>query len=305
MTKRVTTSDRRPHSMTADLADGRVLEAFTPALTGEAVDVEPTGVVQSYMFDSCPICGEPATDDEHVPPNSVGGEVMTRTCRLCNNELGRTIEADLVDWLDTALTLPRFEAPGVRGSRRSGRILLRMTPAGEMVLLMNGRFDPGIIEMLRTGQVDLMAFRPSPNRYRLALLKQVYLAACLICRAVPAGQVADQIRRDLLAARDVNDRYRVPESKLAAALTVMRLDRRDGEPASVPPIMTAIAHEADGPQAGILLAGQVFVSWPSLPGDGCPAEEDLRVRYRLQVGGSVDGTVSSVNESRKGGELPR
>jgi len=47
--------------------------------------------------------------------------------------------------------------------------------------------------------VELNAMLPDRNRYRLALLKHAYLAACLKF-GVLSGAWADEIRRDLVAA---------------------------------------------------------------------------------------------------------
>ncbi|BCB83686.1 HNH endonuclease [Phytohabitans suffuscus] len=80
-----------------------------PEPAGEPVEVTLVEEIQWRPFESCPICGAPATDDEDVPPRSIGGKVMTRTCGPCNNRLGSHLEADLADWLDNALTLPRLD----------------------------------------------------------------------------------------------------------------------------------------------------------------------------------------------------
>jgi len=166
--------------MSIHLADGRVLDiAIRPEASGKPIQVTVIEEIQGRVFDSCPICGSPATDDEHVPPASMGGQIMTRTCGPCNHRLGSHVEADLADWYDNALTLPRFGSSGVQGDRKSGRILWRTTPAGEFVLLMNGRYDPAITDMLKSGQVDLAGLLPDGNRYHLALLKHAYLAACM------------------------------------------------------------------------------------------------------------------------------
>ena len=240
------------------------------------------------MFDSCPICGSPATDDEHVPPASMGGQIMTRTCGPCNHRLGSHVEADLADWYDNALTLPRFGSSGVQGDRKSGRILWRTTPAGEFVLLMNGRYDPAITDMLKSGQVDLAGLLPDGNRYHLALLKHAYLAACMKF-GVLQGDAADQVRRDLIAARDAASRKAVPESTIALGLTVLR-QHQPFRPVTAP-VVRAIAHEPTGPRRGVLLAGRVFVSWSSRPFDVQKPAAPRQLRATLQVSGRLDGTV--------------
>ena len=215
---------------------------------------------------------------------------MTRTCGPCNRRLGSHIEADLADWYDNALTLPRFASPGVQGDRKSGRILWRATPAGEFVLLMNGRYDPAISEMLHSGRVDLAGLLPDRNRYRLALLKHAYLAACMKF-GVLQGDAADEIRRDLIAARDAASRTDVPESRLALGLTVLRRHQPCRPVAA--PVVWAVAHEPVGLCDGVLFAGRVFVSWSSRPFDVQQPAAPRRLHATLQVGGRMDGTVPS------------
>lgn len=286
--------NRSPDSISIDLADGRVLDAVQPETTGESVKVELIDQIQQHMFQSCPICGDTATDDEHVPPQSIGGDIMTRTCGPCNHQLGSNVEGDLAAWWSNTLTLPRFASSGVPGKRRSGPILLRTDQAGALLFFMNGKYDRDIIDMLKSGQVELTGTPPDPNRYHLALLKHAYLAACMKF-GVPQGDAADQVRRDLIAARDAASRHTVPVSRFALGLTVLRLDTTT--PIVTAPVVRAIAHEAAGPYGGVVLAGRVFVSWSSRPVENLPAATQREVRFNLQVGGRVDGTVSSVDGS--------
>jgi hypothetical protein len=273
--------------MSIGLADGRVLDiASQPMASGGPVEVTVIEEIQGRLFHSCPICWDPATDDEHVPPASLGGKIMTRTCGPCNHRLGSHVEADLADWYENALTLPRFGSSGIRGDRKSGRILWRTTPAGEFVLLMNGRYDLAIIDMLKSGQVDLAGLLPDRNRYHLALLKHAYLAACMKF-GVLQGDAADEIRQDLIAARDAASRQAVPESRLALGLTVLR--RHQPSSPVTAPVVTAVAHEPTGPCHGVLLAGRVFVSWSSRPVDVHEPAASRQLRATLQVGGRLDG----------------
>jgi hypothetical protein len=273
--------------MSIGLADGRVLDiASQPMASGGPVEVTVIEEIQGRLFHSCPICWDPATDDEHVPPASLGGKIMTRTCGPCNHRLGSHVEADLADWYENALTLPRFGSSGIRGDRKSGRILWRTTPAGEFVLLMNGHYDPAIIDMLKSGQVDLAGLLPDRNRYHLALLKHAYLAACMKF-GVLQGDAADEIRQDLIAARDAASRQAVPESRLALGLTVLR--RHQPSSPVTAPVVTAVAHEPTGPCHGVLLAGRVFVSWSSRPVDVHEPAASRQLRATLQVGGRLDG----------------
>jgi hypothetical protein len=280
--------------MSIKLEGGRLLDFAIQRTDGQPVEITVFEEIGERVFAACPICGDPATDDEHVPPASIGGKIMTRTCGPCNNRLGSHVEADLADWYDNALTLPRFGSDSVPGLRRSSRILLRTTPTGEFVMLMDGGHDPGVIEMLRSGQVDLAGLVPDRNRYRLALLKHAYLAACMK-HGILDGSAADEIRHDLIAARDAASPEDVPQSRMALGLTVLRFH---GPTTPVTwPVARAVAHEAEGHCEGVFLAGRVFVSWSSQLFARQPLSPSSQVRFRLKVGGAVDGTVSSVDGS--------
>lgn len=275
--------------MAIDLPDGRSLELTPPSSTpARAVRITPISRMGPRFFGDCPICGAAATDDEHVPPASMGGLVMTRTCRPCNNRLGSNVESDLADWHDDALTLPGFTAEVLPGRRRTDRILFRTTPTGEFVLVLDGRADPAVIDMLNSGQVDLSAYLPDPNRSRLGLLKHAFLAACLQFGPLE-GTEADAVRADLIAARDAARRYEVPRSRLAMGLTVLR--SHDG-PIVEWPVVYAVADIDHAPTHGVVLGGTTFVSWSSEPRE--EVEDAAPMNVRLIVGARLEGVVASV-----------
>lgn len=283
---------RGPRAMSIDLDEGRVLDMSTrPPPGAEEVAVELVRPIAASVFDACPICGDPATDDEHVPPRSLGGRVMTKTCEPCNNRLGTRVEADLADWFDQALTLPAFSGGAVRGWRHSARILWRITPNDEFVLVIDGNADPGVIDLLRSGQVDLAAGLPNRNRYHLALLKHMYLAACLE-RGGPTPDGA-AIRADLISARDAVDRDSIRDSRIALGLHVLRIDGPAA--ASAGPLAVAVAQVDDAQIEGVLLAGSVFVSWTSDPNRVVPSATPRRLQVAMDVGGKIDGVVRSVD----------
>jgi hypothetical protein len=275
--------------MAIDLPDGRSLELTPASSTGSRrVRITPISRIRAQFFHDCPICGATATDDEHVPPASIGGRVMTRTCELCNNRLGGNVEGDLTDWHDGALSLPGFTAEVLPGRRRTSRILVRTTPMGEFVLVVHGKADPAVQDMLNSGQVDLSAYLPDPNRSRLGLLKQAFLAACLQFGPLE-GAEADAVRADLIAARDAATRYDVPRSRLALGLTVLRSHDR---PVVEWPVVYALADVDGTPTHGVLLGGTTFVSWSSERRD--EVNDATQLSMPLIVGARIGGVVSSV-----------
>jgi hypothetical protein len=90
----------------------------------------------------------------------------------------------------------------VPGAGRAARVPLRQKATGEPVLLL-GRVDPAIRSRFRPGTQFSMSFtEPARACYRLAGLKNAYLAACLLLQAIPGTPQAVAIRAELLAARD-------------------------------------------------------------------------------------------------------
>ncbi|MGQ0431268.1 MAG: HNH endonuclease [Microthrixaceae bacterium] len=281
-----------PSAMSIALPGGRELDmAIRMPSDAQQFTVRPVRSIAPHRFEACPICGNPATTSEHVPPAAMGGVVMTRTCEPCNHRLGSHVEPDLIDWVDGALTLTAFAGDAVVGPRYARRLLHRTTAAGEFVLVIDGKHDEAIRDLLASGTAQLSASFPDENRMRIAAMKHAYLSACLYLRSVPPH--SDQMRRDLLAARDAQRRDAVPYSPVAAGLTVLRLDPDSGTLPSGP-LVYAIA-QIDGQSVpGVLLGGATFVSWA---GDLKPAStitHPNRMTATLDVGAALSGTITSV-----------
>jgi len=145
---------------------------------------------------------------------------MTWTCNRCNNHFGSRVEVDLLDWYEGPLTT-WFASETVRGKRKTGRLLVRWTENGEYVLLPAGKSDEIYAEILAAGNVEMEYDTPEHERWSIALLKCVYLALC-IKFGVIEGEWADQVRADLLAARDARSRADVPASEIGRRLHVLR-----------------------------------------------------------------------------------
>jgi hypothetical protein len=284
---------RFPRALSIGLADGRTLDVRAEShARGQHVRVRPVARIEPRFFDACPVCGDDPTEAEHVPPQSIGGRVMTRTCAPCNHKLGSNVEADLVDWHDGALTLPRFSAPVVAGARRSSRILYRLASDGSFVLFVDGTGDAAVREMFESGQVDLQALWPDTNRSRLGLLKHAFLAACL--HAGPLnGPDVDAVRADLIAARDAEGRRAVPPSSVALGLTVVRA--ADGRILDWP-VVRAFA-EVDGHHIeGVVLGGTTFVSWSWSSDAATRSRQQAPLHVSLDVAGRMDGLIHSTDD---------
>lgn len=211
----------------------------------------------------CPIClkGDPS-EKEHVPQQDLGGARMTMTCHRCNSDLGSKVEAELQHWFDHALVDVAFDHDGdVLGRRRLPRMYYRESADGSIALIVDKEPAPEVKQIIASGNWRMHWREPDPRRYRLALLKFAYLAACLYLHRVPASADAHAIRADLLAARDTPMRSRPPESKAANRLKIYR----SPVGAQGPPLALVVSHDAEDdndPEFLISLAGAVFVSWP-------------------------------------------
>jgi hypothetical protein len=196
-----------------------------------------------------------------VPPGSIGGREMTRTCCNCNNKLGARVEDELAAWYDGAYGHVRFanESSGVLGRRKVWPLLLRQTTNGEPMLIL-GKVSPEVRQMMRPGSnVEADMTPPEPHRYRLAALKQAYLAACLLLGCIPDTPSAEQIRTDLLAARDAPSNAAVPTSAIARNLPLARAYTRHAAP---PLALCRYSSASENGALGLLLAGAVLVGWP-------------------------------------------
>jgi hypothetical protein len=257
----------------------------------DEADVEIT-VLESLgrrVFECCPICGGPASTEEHVPPRRLGGMKMTRTCQPCNGRLGSLVEPDLIDWLEDAITRPFLHSPQVQGRGSLGRVLFRTTPDGIPVFLVDGS-HPEVDGMLQSDGLELEDARADRNRYSIALLKHGYLACCLMY-GIPEGDATDMVRRDLIRARDAKDREQVPRSDVAFGLTIAG---GYGDTPVSDPLVRAVLHDDDGDVEGVLLSGRVFVSWSSRLDPNRSIDAPRPVRTPLQVGSPSSGEVTAV-----------
>ncbi|MCB0911812.1 MAG: hypothetical protein KDB60_09390 [Propionibacteriaceae bacterium] len=108
-------------------------------------------------------------------------------------------------------------------------------------------------------QVTMHTVFPRPEEYRNGLLKNAYLAACLMLRAVPDAPSAHEIRAELLAARDAPSRADVVLGPHAQSLRV----GLTGRPAHPPNLgLMQLLPKAEPPQYLLSLAGTVIAHWP-------------------------------------------
>jgi hypothetical protein len=240
-----------------ELPDGRHLDLVTrrPPISSKAIeDILLLDVIEPCHFDVCPIClEEPADTAEHVPPRSLGGGVVTSTCRRCNNDFG-IFEAELDLRARDAFRAPTFSRDGVPGRRRVGEVSTVIQADGSPVWIVK-RPGEGVLDMFKAGG-GAMEFQPPRERlWATALLKHAYLAACVYLRDIPNTPHAAFARQELLAARSAGKRHQLGE--LSAILKAYRL--YDPPPA---PLFLAGVPVEDGHQLALGLGTFGAVVWP-------------------------------------------
>ena len=92
-----------------------------PLGDGETLIIKSLAALPPRNFGICPICrAATATEKEDLPPQSLGGSVMTHTCSRCNSGLGTRLERDLSHWFHNVFPDARFTSPGIEGARSAG-----------------------------------------------------------------------------------------------------------------------------------------------------------------------------------------
>ncbi|MDT3343877.1 HNH endonuclease [Microbacterium aquilitoris] len=248
-------------NMTLRSEDGSAfgIGRFRPA-SMEEFSVQMLTEVGYHAFDRCPICetSDP-TSKEHVPPQHLGGNVLTLTCTRCNNEFGSRLERDLLDWFDDA-SRTRVTAPGIMGARSGPRILLRQNDEGAGVMVAQpGRRGEVLADAIDAGEFTITWSLPHPQRVKLALLKSAYLAGCALLGYIPDTPLATEIRRLLVAVRDAPRDAPLPSSPVLENLRHFRSYR----PANGRVDLVRWRDDGvSGLAVGISLAGTVLVTWP-------------------------------------------
>jgi hypothetical protein len=214
-------------------------------------------VVPRFGFPVCPICLDPNPDEaEHVPPESLGGKVMTWTCKKCNNDFG-TAEDKLRSFIDLETTVHIEAADGSVPGTRAAKVAFRSSegrPNGMFIRSAATGFD----EILGMGSGKLSVKPLDMALVHASLLKHAYLAACLTNREIPMTAEVDAIRAVLVAARDRDAKA------LERAQKALGFEPAVGwiEAPGSPPILLLETEETGELRWMFLLGGRFVVQWP-------------------------------------------
>lgn len=214
-------------------------------------------VVPRFRFPTCPICLEPHPDvDEHVPPESLGGKVMTWTCKKCNNDFG-TAEDKLRSFIDLETTADIEATDGSVPGKRAAKVAFRSSegrPNGMFIRSAAAGFE----DIIGTGSGELRVKPLDMALVHASLLKHAYLAACLTNRDIPMTAEADGIRAVLMAARD-RDAVALEQAQKALGFE----PAMGWVEATNPPSILLVETEETGELRWMfLLGGRFMVQWP-------------------------------------------
>lgn len=201
-------------------------------------------------FDRCHICLStgPLTA-EHVPPEAVGGRVLTSTCGPCNHKLGSLIDKPLVDSMFgrfKSFKLSTEASNGVPGLRTYRNVRLARGNGQELAIWIDGVKNAEQAKLLEGAtEFESKMLLPDPKAVYLGELKNLYLACCVIAGEILSGETADRVRKDLVAIRDDASQL-VDRDIVDVKRWIRHVDPFDAEvtrPGSLPVYQAVVARE--------------------------------------------------------------
>lgn len=253
------------HSTVMSSVDHPRLDFRLPGTHGEDPwSYLPVAQIGRLDFDTCPIClSSENLTNEHVPPEKLGGGVLTRTCQPCNNIFG-VLEDGLLARVEGRATMHLRSAVLPDGERRVKNVIVRQAENGTLMLsTWNGWWPPHVGDVLeRLGDFSYRFEIPCDCVAYAAIIKSAYLAACVALGRIPAPEtepVASALRAQLLRWRDSTD----PHLKMAPYFN--RLHVRYNAPIREDSAVTLCeaTHVETGVKHEVLrLGSQLVIDWP-------------------------------------------
>lgn len=217
--------------------------------------------VNRLDFDFCPIClSSDDLTDEHLPMKALGGKVMTKTCKDCNNKLGSKAEEALRALIEGEVVIKAKSqsTDGRRGFRRATAAIRQVPFTPPTLHVTSG--DPEFLSAVKAGVPMDLSYRLL-DRYPagVAILKYAYLAACVWLGEIPMSDQAVACRETLVGARD----GAVADADLRAAIgslvhSLALVENGSRQVGSVALLQPTEAH----PAWTLLLGGRLAVPWP-------------------------------------------
>lgn len=243
--------------------DGEVSWRLTGSVQTDRWTYEPLAECTRVDFPVCPICrSADGLTDEHVPPEIVGGSVLTRTCGKCNNKYG-TYEDALAKRTEHRYTMA-LRGPGLLGTRRLSDVIVRFDgTGGQLISPWNGSWPEWAEPAFAEGGWEFQLERPCSCRAYASVLKSAYLAACTLAPDVVtepgSWPVAELVRQQLVRWRDGRSDHLTMDSRfnhLHVRYNAPRLD--------APAVLLCRATDRDtGEQRQVFRLGwQLVVDWP-------------------------------------------
>lgn len=169
-------------------------------------------------FDFCPIClSSDELTSEHIPSGKLGGTILTRTCKTCNNRFG-SLEEALLRATEQVVTL-HARSSTLRGERKVGEMAVRQDSSGALVLMQTAQGFPDWYEEICANGVvhEIQLRRPCQCVAYVALLKNAFLMACVIAPdllATPGLPAVELVRKQLINWRDSPREHYSMDSRL-------------------------------------------------------------------------------------------
>lgn len=191
---------------------------------------------------------------------ALGGKVMTRTCKRCNNELGSFSEAALRALVvgEVVVEAESQALDGLQGIRKA-TAALRQVPFGVPTMHVTSG-DPELLAAISSGEpLDIRYHLIDPFPSGVAILKYAYLAACLWLGEIPINSEAESFREVLVAVRDgveLSEDVHRAVGRLVKSLVLVENPSHDVGSVAL------IESTGTGPTWSFVLGGRLVVPWP-------------------------------------------
>lgn len=167
------------------------------------------------------------------------------------------MEPAFVDWYHTQSSAVRFSVDGVPGRRVLGTVRYRRADDGRLrIELPDGNGADSIFDAIAQGASGFTLTGKFWRTAKLAALKSIYLALCVLKKEILPGERFDTVRQELLAVRNGTLRDD-EESKFTRTMGFCRSDK----PVQLTGVRVCTATLPDGqPHVGLMFGNDAVFS---------------------------------------------